>query len=159
MLGNTRLSKFEMSSTIKPMRFRWRMIALYKTLAIMIACGFMFAATFGMMIGMQTDEHGMMSGCPFISEQASVCPMGAMEHITKWQELFAAVLLKSNMVSSLVLLLLAVVIFLYVRVYVKSIFFLFAQSPLVAHKEQELTLFNYLVIIFSQGILNPRLYA
>lgn len=141
------------------MRFRWRTTQWYDTLAIILAGVFILSVTFGMMIGMQTNEHGMMSNCPFMSEQASVCPMSAMDHIAKWQGLFTAIVLKSNMSSSLFLLLLAVVIFLYVRLYVKSIFFLFVLPPSFAHNKQELTLFNYLVILFSQGILNPRLYA
>lgn len=141
------------------MRFRWRAIAWYNTLAIMLAGVFMLSVTFGMMIGMQTNEHGMMSNCPFMSEQASVCPMSAMDHIAKWQNLFMAVVLKSTMLSSFVFLLWAVVIFSCVRIYAKSIFSPFAQSPPVTHHEQELTLHDYLVIAFSQGILNSRLYA
>ena len=141
------------------MGFRWRTITLYNTLAIMLVGGFMLAATFGMMIGMQTDEHGMMSGCPFMSEQASICPMGVMEHIAKWQQLVTAVLFTSHTSDSFIFFLLAVVIFFYFCAYAKSLFLLFVPSPPVMHSRQEIALYHHLKIAFSQGILHPRLYA
>ena len=124
----------------------------------MLAGGLTLAATFGMVIGMQTDEHGMMSGCLFMSQQASICPMGVMEHIAKWQQLVTAVLSTFHTSASFIFFLLAVVIF-FIFAYAKSLFFLFTPSPPVVHSRQEIALYYHLKIAFSQGILHPRLYA
>lgn len=129
------------------MKFLTRTKTIRHALAFAMIGIFLFAATFSMAVGMQTDEHDIMSRCPFMFEQTSVCPMGVFEHIEKWQQF------------STTLLLFAFVLFIiFVRALNVSSSALALSSPIQKNKP-ETKLFNHLVTIFSQGILNPRLYA
>ena len=85
--------------------------------------------------------------------------MGVAEHIAKWQQLFTAVFSKSDGLAFIILFLFAAVLFIiFVR---RSDVSLLARvlSPPIPKTEPEVKLFNQLVVAFSQGILNPRLYA
>lgn len=124
-----------------------RTITIHQALAVVIIGVFLFAAAFSMTFGMQPDEHGNMSNCPFLSEQALVCPMGIFEHIVKWQQF------------STIFLLFAFVLFIvFIRAPNASPLVL-AFSPLILENKPETKLYNYLVMVFSRGILSPRLYA
>lgn len=130
-----------------------------KLLAAICAGIFLFVTVFSVTLGMKTDEHGNMSDCPFMSEYISVCPMGAIEHIAKWQQLFTAIFSQSDTLAFIMLLFftfISLTIFAHIS---RIFFFTSALSPPIVNHESETTLFNPLVIIFSQGILHPRLYA
>jgi len=134
-------------------------ITYHQTLAILVAGAFLFGAAFSMSFGMQLDRNNNMSGCPFMLEKTSVCSMGVAEHIAKWQQLFTAVFSKSDGLAFIILFLFAAVLFIiFVR---RSDVSLLARvlSPPIPKTEPEVKLFNQLVVAFSQGILNPRLYA
>lgn len=118
-----------------------------KLFTLVIIAIFLFSAAFSITFGMQTNEHGDMAGCPFMFEQISICPMGVFEHIAKWQQFSA------------IFLLFAFVLFVvFIRAQNISPLHL-VLSPLVFKNRPETKLFNHLVIVFSQGILNSRLYA
>lgn len=144
---------------IKTMKLLMRTMATHQALAIISVGVFLFAATFSMTFGMQIDERGAMSGCPFMAEQASVCPMGVFEHIAKWQQLFTATFSQSDVFASLIFLL-SIFVFFVVFARAPNIApFVLAFSPPILKNKPETKLYNHLVIIFSQGILNSRLYA
>lgn len=136
-----------------------RTITTFQVLAIVCAGAFLAAVTFSMTFGMQTDDHGSMSGCPFTRSEARVCPMGVIEHIAKWQQLFTAAFAQSGSPASMVFLLL---IFILLAVFARvpnSAPPALALSPPVPKHKPETALFNHLATAFSRGILNPRLYA
>ena len=141
------------------MKLLARTITIRQALAVLIIGVFLFAATFSLTFGMQTDERGNMSGCPFMSEQASVCPMGVFEHIAKWQQLLTTTFSPSLSLVFLILLLLSFAFFA-VFIHALNISLLaLALPPPIFKNRPETKLYNYLAIAFSQGILNPRLYA
>lgn len=129
-----------------------------QTLAFVVAGAILFAAIFSLAVGMKTDAFGNMSDCQFKAENSSICSMGIMEHIGKWLQLSAAVFFKTYGTALMILLLLAYTLF---AVYVRTpkISHPVIAPPTPVPESPETKIFNYLVIVFSQGILNPRLYA
>lgn len=94
-------------------------------------------------------DNGDMSACPFMGEQASFCKMTILEHIAFWQSLFAL-----NLKFNLLILL---IIYLVIERLIPKLDFrknylsLFVQNTYC----QPL---SYLVIIFSDGLLHPKIY-
>ena len=70
---------------------------------------FVFVITFGITMGMAPRENGAMSGCPLMSGAASLCEMNVAEHLSRWHELFAAILGRSG--TLLITLLLGLIAF------------------------------------------------
>lgn len=141
------------------MRFVSRIPILFQALAVAGVSVLLFASVFSVTFGMQADEFGNMSHCPFMVGYASVCPMGVIEHIAKWQRLFTATFPQSGDLTFLIFLLFSSA-FVSVFVHAPNIGPpALAFSPSISKNKPETKLFNYFVIIFSQGILNPRLYA
>jgi hypothetical protein len=62
-----------------------RLIIALSTITIL-----MVVAIFGLQATMITDDGGNMSACPLMQCMESICRMNIMEHIGKWQSLFAA---------------------------------------------------------------------
>lgn len=124
-------------------------------LAILVS--FSFLALFGLFLSMTTDEHGMMSHCPFMSQTEVVCPMQAGEHIAKWQESVTGIPQKSMGISFAVL-------FALVSWYFLSRFLLQGSTAITStlarlKRERGLpALFNIFHRLFSQGILHPKIY-
>lgn len=141
------------------MKILARTVITHQALVVVFAGVFLFAAVFSVTFGMRADEYGNMSGCPFILEHPSVCPMDVFEHIAKWQRLFTGTFSQSSDLAFLILLFLSFAFFI-VFTHAPNISpFVLASSPLIPQNKPETKLFNYFVTVFSQGILNSRLYA
>lgn len=141
------------------MQSLWGIIRSRQTLTLVIAGAFLFGAGLSLSLGMQSDLHGTMPGCPFMSAQPTVCQMGVLEHITKWQQLFTAVFPESDMRVSLVLLLLTIVILALFSRGSHRAFAARALSPPMPKIAPEAKFFNHLIVAFSEGILHPKIYA
>lgn len=115
--------------------------AVFPAIAILLASAFLFAAAFSITFGMQTDEHGNMSECPFMSAEAAICPMGVAEHIAKWQQFFIAIFSKSGGFASLAPPLLTLVLllltFLFLGVFVRAPDMFFPEIKLYSQVSNE----------------------
>lgn len=109
---------------------------------------------------MPMDEHGKMVGCPFTINSTSLCQMSFTEHIAKWQQLFIAMPNKSLLFSAFVLLFVLLIALLPIIPKTRGEMMLPQRfrNHLYKHKP-EIKLFNHLLVTFSQGILNPKIYA
>lgn len=108
---------------------------------------------------MPINEQGEMSNCPFLNESATVCPMSTADHIAKWQQLFTVTPEKNLLLLSLALLVLMLVaLFPFISKVRNKLPYQRFRNYIYKHKP-EIKLFDHLLIAFSQGILNPRLYA
>ena len=126
--------------------------------AIFIGIVFLGIAIFGMGASMPMDKNGNMPNCPFAPGGSSICPMNALEHIGYWQHLFTSTIPTTTALT----LLLALVIITYCISRRK----LMSKASLViqtirTYKEHDaqLKLFDPLLLLFSDGILNPKIYA
>lgn len=131
-----------------------------KTLGItFILATFVGMAVFGVEMGMIPDENGNMSGCPFATEQTSVCPMNTIEHIAQWQQAFLGMPIRANLLALAIIALLAVVIIPLVKPFfqLKKLTMLAARL-LAYHKDNLVKVFDPLLVAFSDGILNPKIY-
>lgn len=124
-------------------------------LAILVS--FSFLALFGLSLSMTTDEHGMMSNCPFMSGEEAICPMQIGEHIAKWQQAVTGIPQKSVGIAFAVL-------FALVSWHFLSRFVLQGSTAITStlarlKRERGLpALFNIFHRLFSQGILHPKIY-
>ena len=108
---------------------------------------------------MPMDEHGKVTHCPFMNDSTSLCQMSVTEHIARWQQLFTAIPEKNLLFSALILLtaLLMVLFSIIPKIRDKLLFQRFLHY--FYRRKSEINLFNHLLLAFSQGILNPRIYA
>lgn len=130
---------------------------LRKTFLILFLPFFVVITLFGVGVSM-TADNGDMTGCPLMEGLASMCQMGVLEHIGYWQQLFTA---KVNDANTLILWLLSILLLFAVyqlgirnrgRVPFDSSFYLYNKS------NPQVRLFNYLNLLFSRGILHPKIY-
>ncbi len=115
--------------------------------------------SFWSLYSMPVDMNGKMVNCPFMNGSTSLCQMNLGEHISQWQQLFTVTREKNLLLSLFFLLAVSLVSSFHIntRVYdrLKSQRF---RNYSYQHKP-EIKLFDYIVVLFSKGILNPRIYA
>lgn len=130
-----------------------------KIFVSLILFTFVSVGILGMNIGMAKDRDGNMRGCLFGMRQAAICQMNVAEHMVKWQQ--GRMGITKNVRLLLVTLLSVLVILPYLGKILKKPRANFVIAKLRYYKKQEhvFKLFQYLLVAFSRGILNPRIYA
>lgn len=128
-----------------------------------LVAGFIFVSVFGLWqtFGMPMDNSGNMVGCPLMGESSALCQMTFTEHIQAWQAMFTVIPQKVFGSILTLLLLAAAIIFTFVihRRWRLLSLRLFELSKLYIKEHPHLSFFNPIKEAFSQGILNPRIYA
>lgn len=126
--------------------------------AVVLSLVLFYSFSFGPVMGMEVDKHGQMSACPF-TQASSICKMGVSEHLSLWQRMFTATL--DNNAGLLVTIGLTV---LFATSLALKFLEIDRHKELMAYKfytyeHQKSSAFNKLIELFSQGILNPKIYA
>ncbi len=129
-----------------------------KTLiGLAIIVSFSFLALFGLSLSMTTDEHGMMSNCPFMSQTEVICPMQVGEHIAKWQQAVTGI--PQKFMSLAFVALLTLVSWYFLSRFMSQGSTVIASVLRRLKRERGLpALFNIFHRLFSQGILHPKIY-
>lgn len=130
-----------------------------KTIITLSALAMLFVVSaFGPSMSMPMDTQGRMSNCPFSLGTASMCPMNFAQHIGYWQQLFASTIPVNGALAFLILF-----VILSFGIFWQSLINDTSQKslPTRLHKEwnARLKLFNPLILLFSDGILNSKVYA
>ena len=126
---------------------------------LLIGLAFVFASMAGMLLtgmsmGMGDDMQGNMQGCPFMLG-TSICHMSLFEHIASWQTMFAA----TGRVSNILLALLSVFVFaFFLSKYLDPPPRLLDRARHRTAKQKSLNFARTLLLAFSRGILNPKLF-
>lgn len=130
-----------------------------KIALILTAISFLWLGTFGLFNHMDEMKHGgAASGCIF-NGHAEVCIMNVSEHIAIWQGMITALPQKAGFTNLFAL----AVLFAAIIVSYKNYLFSFSELirsrwRLYIKQHNEIGFFNSLQEIFSQGILNPKIY-
>lgn len=108
----------------------------------------------GILLFSSTSDNGIMP-CPFMSHNQVICQMSSPDHVVHWQNMFTAI--PSIAMSLLVLLAINLLIGYSSSGSTDS-------SPpdglrLYSNENPANRLYNYFVVIFSNGVLHPRLYS
>lgn len=128
-----------------------------ENLVIFMFISFVFVSILGMSMSMKMTD-GQMSSCPFTIGQTAMCQMGAIEHIAKWHQAFPGISTKTNFLA-LIAGLLAIVIISLSRPFSQFEKLTRLAARLFAyHKAHFVKIFDPLLIAFSNGILNPKIY-
>lgn len=131
---------------------------LSENLVIFVLASFAFVSILGVGIGMEMTDS-QMSSCPFMTGQATMCQMSITEHITQWQEAFLGIPTKTNLLA-LAMLLLAVVVIPFVKPFSQfEKLTELAARLFTYHKVHFVKIFDPLLLAFSDGILNPKIYG
>ena len=131
---------------------------LSENLIVFVLVSFAFASILGVGMSMEI-EGGQMSGCPFMANQATLCQMSATEHIAQWQQAFLGIPTKTGLFALVVILLAAVIIpFAKPFSQVEKLTELAARL-FVYQRTHFVKIFDPLLIAFSDGILNPKIYG
>lgn len=136
-----------------------------KLLTILILGIFLIIGLFGLELSMQINSNGLMSDCVMMSSHelpGTLCPMSVAEHVAQWQQMFVSVEGKS--INLLVALLMAVplsgLIFTQLESFFSRAIIRFKQKGKCYQKEHiQIRLFDYLVRLFSRGIIHSQVYA
>ena len=126
-------------------------------MVIVMGVAFIGIALFGVSASMPMDKNGNMSGCPFMVSATSMCPMNALEHVTYWQLLFVSVVPANAAPAFLAIL--AIIAYGIFRKRLASEISQAFQSIRLHHKNAPLKFFNPLLLLLSDGILHPKIYA
>lgn len=137
-------------SYIKPTQLSFYIFTLALVMFLLVGfCGAFFS------FGMEMDGHEMM-GCPFMGE-AAICTMTVFEHLSIWQNIFAAI---PQNVGNWITLLLALAILLPIIMFNRYRASVFYNLQHVIDRFRMSQLFdsirNYLGFAFSQGILHSK---
>lgn len=131
-----------------------------KTLLVLGLIAFLLVGFFGLShssMAMGEDGNMTMSNCPFMSGQAVVCNMNPLEHIAAWQNMFTSI--PQQDVATLLLLLLASLALVFIWTGQKrSSVTDSLQTPQYVRIKEYIPIANSLQELFSNGILNPKLY-
>jgi len=123
--------------------FKKAVLGLLIALFLAVSMGGIFTA--GMM------DDGVMNNCPFMNVPA-LCAMSPLEHLSQWEEMFAAT--AQHLAATALLLLLALVICWY------SLQDFILQKAKVPIPERQNTgrFFDPLRLAFARGILHSKAY-
>lgn len=111
----------------------------------------------GIGMGMEMTD-GQMSSCPFTAGQETICQMDITEHIAQWQQAFVGIPAKGDTLALAVLLfVVALIPFVKLHLQLEKLTELAARL-FIYYKTQFVKIFDPLLIAFSDGILNPRIY-
>jgi len=129
---------------------------LSRILAITGVLTLMFVAVLGVGMGMNMRSNGSMAGCLFMNHPGALCPMNALEHVARWQKIFSAI---------------PALRLLYISLFALQLLYILSSSLLTNFKpdlkrtlhalvkdNKLLIFFDYLILAFSRGILNPKIY-
>ena len=120
---------------------------LYKNiLGVIVVFAFISLAVFGVLTMVQSHHHE--PGCPFMTGEQSICPMGLLEHISAWRSTFTV----SIPYIFLLVVNLFFVISLWQFTYPPNNLFLISRRL----KRNNNSLNFLYQELFSQGILNPK---
>ena len=100
-------------------------------------------------------KDGIMQPCPFMDNTASICNMSPLEHVAQWQQMFTMTF-QDSVSTALLLLLSALIVFAFIGVLPVP------KRPPVRlsfsrYRYRE-RIFDPMRVLFSRGILNPKLY-
>lgn len=115
-------------------------------LSIIILVAFITVAVFGILS--ITPSHTHEPGCPFMPGEQAICPMGLLEHISAWKNIFTV----SVPYAVLLILVIFLILSLWFLIHPPNYFF-FKYKRLRQVGFAHITLYQEL---FSQGILNPK---
>lgn len=124
--------------------------------ATILVLGILYILSFGILMGMETDRHGDMATCP-LTVASSLCRMNFSEHLSMWQSMFTATLDNGTLLLIVGLLVLAIALaFKSLDTYQDQ---KFKSYQFYSYKHQKNLVFNKFLELFSQGILNPKIYS
>lgn len=116
--------------------------------------GTMFFSLFHMSMGM--DMSGEMNDCPFMSHGEVICPMNLIDHIGAWKSTFFSV------IPTLTLFLAAVGVAVLLASVAPNLWQGIQYTSSSIYRWLQIRVYTYsyrpLQELFSNGILNPKLY-
>lgn len=130
---------------------------LSENLILFTFISFIFVSILGVGMSMKMTD-GQMSSCPFTTGQTAMCQMSATEHIAKWHQTFLGIPTKTNLLA-LAMLFLAIVSIPFVKPLSQFEKLTELAARLFAyHKAHFVKIFDPLLLAFSDGILNSKIY-
>lgn len=134
-----------------------------KILFILTTISFLWLGTFGLfnhMSEMKSDNQMNMGSCLFNGQEEEICKMDFSEHLSVWQSIVTSLPQNFGLLNILLLTVVLVVMipFIHDPLYGLSEKIKFRYKFYIRQNPQ-ISLFNFIQEIFSQGILNPKLFV
>ncbi|MEK7123227.1 MAG: hypothetical protein AAB855_05235 [Patescibacteria group bacterium] len=121
----------------------------------LLATVYVAIALFGVGAMLMPSEHGdmLIGGCPLMGDTGSLCQKGILDHINHWNMLFATI------GTSLIVVFAALVAIVVIPRVVLLTSPPHERYRRYAHGTPHVRLFQPLVLIFSSGIVQPKLFS
>lgn len=116
---------------------------------------FVYVAIFGLSMGMNMNNQGQMTNCPFMSEGASICPMTIGDHVSAWETIL--MYLTETIGFVWLGIIMSVVLFILPTLLSPPNFCRFHLARFFDFSETKI--FDFLRLAFADGILHSRIYA
>lgn len=123
---------------------------------VFVLAAFALVSILGVSAGIERGD-GTMSSCSLMASQSTICQMSTIEHISQWQQAFFGVPKKANVLA------LAMTMFLIAAISSPKPLQLAQPRGLITqlpsyHNAYLVKIFDPLLLAFSDGILNPKIY-
>ena len=123
-----------------------------------VIISFLWISTFGLLYGMKSKDS--MSDCLFNNKVEKGCTMNFTEHVTLWQRMITSLPQQTfGLINILILIVLLSITTIFwqnsTSLFLWRIFYRFR---LYIKQHPQIKRFNYLIEIFSRGILNTKIY-
>ena len=128
----------------------------HSSIVSFISVAFFFVSTLGVCFAMQMNHGNFMSPCPFMGHSAALCPMEGVNAITSWQQFFVALPATFSFILLIALFVSAIVVY---TAHTLGESPQLRQARWYAKEHPNIPLYNFLLHLFSRGILQPKLYA
>lgn len=127
-----------------------------KLLTGLVLISYLFAGGGGISHSMMMTDHCIdgMTCCPFMGDIASVCNMSPLDHLSAWQNMFAAIPMQR--VAILLLLLSALFFMLRFGEYLR----LFYPTPqrIYIRPDPEIATYDSLRRFIARGLMHPKIF-
>lgn len=120
----------------------------------LIASAYMLIAIFGMSMYIMPSEHGDMmgGGCPLMRDVGSLCQTGMLDHIVHWNTLFATTI-------GVLVVYAAVIALAYAPIRAVAVSSPHERYRRYAKEHPHVRLFQPLIGLYSDGIIQPKIFA
>ena len=103
-------------------------------------------------------EGQMNTTCPFMPGMSSLCHMDPLEHLTAWQNIFAAIPSQLGLFVALLLLIISVIVVRRIQIPDIPTPFLHSISSQVLYSKTYIPIVSPLQEAFSNGILHSKIF-
>ena len=137
-----------------PAKNRYNLIVMKRILLSVLLIAFLLVGITGVAYSGMMMGHGDMVGCPLMGHDSAMCNMNPLDHLSMWQNMFAAIPVQS--VLTLLLSLLALFFFSRFNRYLWLLHP--SPQPVYISYDPEVSTYDPLRRFMARGLMHPKIF-